>query len=140
MKISIEDRIDLTPAMKLIESDAFWLFGAKEWQRVLYDYIPHNTNLLRQNVGYQPKKIIYKAPHSNFIYFGMKMVDPMYKVGGFTNDGGITWYSRPGVKKVITSTPLRMKNGSRLWDEKAMSEKKDLILIRSMQNYINKNL
>ena len=27
-----------------------------------------------------------------------------------------------------------------LWDKKAISEKKDLILIRSMQNYINKNL
>ena len=140
MKISIEDRIDFTPATKLIESDAFWLFSAKEWQRVLYDLIPHNTNSLRQNVGYQPGKIIYKSPHSNFIYYGMKMIDPLYKVGGFTTDGGITWYSRPGVSKVLTTTPLKMKNGSRLWDKKAISEKKDLILIRSMQNYINKNL
>ena len=140
MKISIEDRINLTPAMELIQSDDFWLFGAKEWQRVLYDLIPHDKNQLRQNVGYQPKQIIYKSPHSNFIYYAMKMVDPVYKVGGFTKDGGITWYSRPGVKKVVTSTPLKLKNGSRLWDKKAISEKKDLILIRSMQNYINKKL
>lgn len=140
MIISVKNMINLTSAMKLIESDAFWLFGAKEWQRVLYDDIPHDKNLLRQNVEYQPKEIIYKSPHSNFIYYGMKMVDPVYKVGGFTSDGGITWFSRPGVKKVVTSTPLKMKNGSRLWDKKAISEKKDLILIRSMQNYINKNL
>ena len=140
MKISVQNKINLLPGRKFIEGDDLWLFGAKEWQRVLYDDIPHDKNQLRRNVEYKPKEIHYKSPHSNLIYFGMKMVDPMYKVGGFTNDGGITWYSRPGVKKVATSTPLRMKNGSRLWDKKAISEKKDLILIRSMQNYINKNL
>lgn len=141
MRVSLKNMIDLTSAIKFIESDAFWLFGAKEWQRVLYDYIPHKTDQLRQkNVKYEPKEIHYNAPHSNFIYYGMKMVDPVYKVGGFTKDGGETWFSRRGVKKVVTSTPLKMKNGSRLWDKKAISEKKDLILIRSMQNYIDKIL
>lgn len=139
MKVTVENRINLKPAYNLVESDKFWLFSAKEWQRVLYDYIPHDTNQLRQNVSYMPKEIHYKTPYSNYIYYGMKMVDPKYKVGGFTKDG-VTWWSRPGVKKVETSKPLNLKNGSRLWDKKAVSEKKDLILIRSMQNYIDKNL
>lgn len=139
MKVTVENRISLKPVYNLIESDKFWTFGAKEWQRVLYDYIPHDTGRLRQNVLYKPKEIHYKALYSNFIYYGMKMVDPKYRVGGFTKDG-IIWWSRPGVRKIKTSKPLNLKNGSRLWDKKAISEKKDLILIRSMQNYIDKNL
>ena len=139
MKIRVVDKIDLSPATRLIKDDKFWLFSAKEWQRVLYDYIPHDTNQLRQNVAYKPGEIEYKAPYSRYIYYGMKMVDPKYKVGGFTRDG-IVWWSRPGVGKIVTGTPLKLKNGSRLWDKKAISEKKDLIFIKSMQKYIDKVL
>ena len=139
MKVTVENRINLNPVYNLIESDKFWRFSAKEWQRVLYDYIPHDTNQLRQKVKYKPKEIEYLSPYSTYIYYGMKMVDPQFKVGGFTKDG-VTWKSRKGVKKVETSEPLMLKNGSRLWDKKAVSEKKDLILIRSMQNYIDNNL
>ena len=139
MKVTVENRINLKPAKDLIKGNNLWLFGAKEWQRILYDYIPHDTSLLRQKVKYRPKEIEYLSPYSRYIYYGMKMVDPQFKVGGFTKDG-VTWWSRPGVKKVETGESLKMKNGSRLWDKKAVSEKKDLILIRSMQNYIDNNL
>lgn len=139
MQITVENKINLEPVYNLIESDEFWRFSAKEWQRVLYDFIPHDTNQLRQNVSYKPKEIHYRALYSTYIYHGMKMVDPALKVGGFTRDD-VTWWSRPGVRKVKTSKPLKLKNGSRLWDKKAISEKKDLILIRSMQNYIDKKL
>ena len=139
MSVTVINKINLTPAMRLIESDAFWLYGAKEWQRAMYDIIPHDSNQLRQNVTYRPKEIEYNAPHSKFIYYGEKLIDPQYKVGGFTYDG-VTWWSRPGVKKVPSGQMLKLKNGSRLWDKKAISEKKDLILIRSMQNYIDQRL
>ena len=88
MKVTVESKIDFTPAMRKIESKTFWLYAAKEWQRVLYDYIPHDTNQLRQNVEYKPKEIHYRVPYAAYIYFGVKMVDPEYGVGGFTNDGG----------------------------------------------------
>lgn len=140
MKVSVKNEINLTPAIKLINDPQFWTYGAKEWQRVLYDYIPHDTNMLRQNVAYKPKEIEYREPYSRYIYHGVKMIDPKYKVGGFTTDGGITWFSRPGIKKIKTDIPLNLRNGSRLWDKKAISEKKDLILIRSMQKYIDRNL
>ncbi len=139
MRVTVQNKINFTPAMKLIKDDKFWLFAVKEWQRVLYDYIPHDTDELRRKVEYKPKEIEYLSPYSTYIYYGMKMVDPQFKVGGFTKDG-VIWFSRPGVKKVLTDTPLKLKNGSRLWDKKAVSEKKDLILIRSMQNYIDNNL
>ena len=140
MKVTVESKIDFTPAMRKIESKTFWLYAAKEWQRVLYDYIPHDTNQLRQNVEYKPKEIHYRVPYAAYIYFGVKMVDPKYGVGGFTNDGGETWFSRKGVKKKRTNIPLKMKNGTRLWDKKAIQDKKDRILIRSMQNWIDRNL
>lgn len=139
MNISIDtSHIDLTPAMKKIQSRDFWLFSAHEWQRILYDYIPHDTNQLRNNVTYKPGEIIYNSPYANYIYNGMKMVDNN-GAGGYTNDG-INWFSIPGVKKKETNETLNLKNGSRLWDKKAISEKKDLLLVQSMQNWIEKNL
>ena len=140
MNITVESKIDLTPAMKKIQSDEFWIFAASQWHRAYYDYVPHDTNNLRQNVTIKPKTIIHNVPYAAFIYRGELMIDPKYKVGGFTGDGGITWFSRPGVKKVVSGKQLRMKNGTRLWDEKAKQEKKDLLLIRSMQNWIDRNL
>lgn len=139
MKAKIINEINLTSAIKQINNPQLWLFTAKEWQRILYDYIPYDTNMLRQNVAYRPREIEYKEPYASYIYYGMKMLDPKYKVGGFAFDG-IQWFSRPGVKKIRTDIPLNLRNGSRLWDKKAISEKKDLILIRSMQNYIDRVL
>ena len=34
------------------------------------------------------------------MYYGVPYVDPLYKVSGFTNDGGVTWFSRTRSKKV----------------------------------------
>lgn len=140
MNVSVTSKIDLTPAMKKIQSDEFWKFAANEWWRAYYDYVPHDTNNLRQNVTIKPKTITHNVPYAAFIYMGVLMIDPKYKVGGFTADGGITWFSRPSVKKVVSGKTLHMKNGTRLWDEKAKQEKKDLLVIKSMQRWIERNL
>jgi hypothetical protein len=140
MKVTVVNNIDLSKAFKLIKDDKFWLTAAQNWQRILKDYIPKDTGQLRRNVDYRPGEIEYKEPYSRYIYFGMKMVDPSTGESGTTEDGGITWRSRRGIRKVQNGQLLQLKNGSRLWDKKAISEKKDLILIRSMQNYIDKNL
>ena len=140
MSATVTNKINIKAAMKKIESDEFWKFSAKEWWRIYYDYVPHDTNILRQKVEIKPKTITHIAPYSKFIYRGVLMVDPKYKVGGFTGDGGITWFSRPGVKKVASGRKLHMRNGTRLWDERAKQEKKDLLLIKSMQKWIDKNL
>lgn len=139
MKVTVKNEINFSEAMQKIESDEFWKFAAHEWWRCYYDLVPHDTSNLRNQVKIKPKQIEHFAPYSAYIYFGMKMVDPEYQKGGFTADG-ITWWSRPGVKKVKTGTKLNLKNGSRLWDKKAKQEKKDLVLIRSMQRWIDSNL
>lgn len=111
MNITVESKIDLTPAMKKIQSDEFWKETAKEWWKAYYDYVPHDTNNLRQNVTIKPKEITHNVRYASTIYFG----------------------TRKGKQ-------LRMKNGTRLWDEKAKQEKKDLLVIKSMQNWIDRNL
>lgn len=140
MNITVESKIDWTPAMKKIQSDEFWKDAANEWWQAYYDYVPYDTNNLRQNVTIKPKTIIHNVDYAAFIYKGVLMIDPKFKCGGFTGDGGITWVSRYGVKKVVSGKQLRMKNGTRLWDEKAKQEKKDLLVIKSMQKWIERNL
>lgn len=140
MSITVISKIDFTPAMKKIESDQFWKYAAHEWWRIYYDYVPHDSDNLRNKVKIRPKEIEHYMPYARFIYRGVVWVDPKYAVGGFTGDGGVTWFSRPGVKKVASGRMLQMRNGTRLWDEKAIQEKKDLLLIKSMQKWIDRNL
>lgn len=140
MKVTVESKIDFTPAMRKIESDEFWKDAAHEWWRLYMDYVPRDTTHLQKKVHIRPKEIEHYMDYAAYIYFGVKMVDPKYGVGGFTNDGGETWFSRKGVKKKRTNIPLKMKNGTRFWDKKAIQDKKDRILIRSMQNWIDRNL
>lgn len=140
MSIKVETKLNIKPTLKKLESDEFWKFGAHEWWRLYYDYVPHDTGQLRNNVKIKPKEIEHLEPYSRFIYFGALMVDPKLNVGGLTSDGGITWFSRPGVKKKQSGRMLHLKNGSREWDKKAKQDKKDELLARSMQNWIDKNL
>ena len=140
MNIAVTNKIDFAPAMRKIESDKFWKFSAHEWHRIYSGYVPNDTGNLRDKVKIKPKEIEHYMPYARYIYYGVLMSDPKYNVGGFTNDGGINWFSRPGVKKVVSGRRLHMRNGTRLWDEKAKQEKKDLLLIKSMQNWIDKNL
>lgn len=140
MKVSIASKISIDPTMRKLNSDELWKFGAHEWWRLYYDYVPHDTGQLRNNVQIRPKEIEHREPYSRYIYYGTLMVDPEFDVGGFTNDGGISWFSRPGVKKRNSGRALHLKNGSREWDKKAKQDKKDELLARSMQAWIDKNL
>lgn len=144
MKVTVKSEIDFSAAIRKIESDEFWEFGAEEWDRIISPYVPRRTGHLMSNVEYKPKSITYKAPYSAYQYFGRVYVDPKYGVSGFTNDGTV-WWSRKNVKKVPSSRELQYRHNvnrkaSKEWDKKAISEKKDLLLIQSMQKWIERNL
>ena len=98
--------LNMLQILKKVDNDKFGLFLAHEWKRLINPYTPHRTGNLERNVTYRPFEIEYLSPYSQYQYYGMLYVDPLYKVGGFTKDGGITWFSRPGIKKVPTTTPL----------------------------------
>lgn len=83
-----------------IKNDSFGLFLAKEWKRLIDPYTPRRNGQLVRLVSYAPFEITYKSPYSHYMYNGIVYIDPVYKVGGFTNNGGETWFSRPGVKKI----------------------------------------
>lgn len=140
MKISAKSKLDFSAAERLVEGDEFWETAAHEWHRIYSDYVPHDTGQLRDRVEYAPGEIRHIVPYARYIYNGIVMVDPEYGCGGFTADGGISWFSRKGVKKKYSGREMHMKNGSRLWDEAAKKDKKDLILVKTMQNWINRNL
>lgn len=131
--------IDMSKVKSVLDSDELWKFAAKEWHKAYYDYVPHESNLLRNKVDVRPKEIEHQASYSHFIYEGIMYADPKYKVGGFTSDGSVFW-SRPGVKKVKTYRPLIMKNGCEQWDVKAKQDKKDLLVVESMQEWIKRNI
>lgn len=52
-----------------------------------------------------PGKIIVDTPYAHYMNTGIKYVDPKYKKGAFYSDTYGYW-SRPGVKKIPSATPL----------------------------------
>ena len=120
-------RVELNESRILnkLTNQRFGLFVAHEWKRLINPYTPHKTGNLERNVKYRPFEIEYLSPYSRYQYCGALYVDPVYSVGGFTSDGGITWFSRPGVKKVATSTSLNYlkdhnPQATDHWDEAAV--------------------
>lgn len=139
MDVTVKSNIDFTKLIRTCKSDDLWFWGAKEWHRLTRDYVPKRDGNLNRLVTLKPKQIIYRSPYSAYIYYGKKMVDPVYKKGGFTSDGIIFW-SRKGVKKIKTNENLKIANGYSRWDVKAIEEKKDDLLVKSMEKFINKKM
>lgn len=83
-----------------LHNDNFGLFLAIEWKRLIDPYTPRRNGQLTQLVSYAPFEITYRSPYSHYMYNGIVYIDPVYKVGGFTNNGGETWFSRPGIAKI----------------------------------------
>ena len=80
---------------------------AQQWlgATVLEDskpYMPHRTGSMQQrsSVANGGEKVIFPGPYGRFLYGGKVMIDP---------DTGSP-FARPGVKKVLTDTPLTYSN------------------------------
>lgn len=82
-----------------LHNDNFGLFLASEWKRLIDPYTPHRNGLLTQLVLYAPFEITYRSPYSHYMYNGIVYIDPVYKVGGFTNDGGETFKKIPSDRR-----------------------------------------
>lgn len=98
--VKVDVKLNMPRILNKVENDRFGMVVAKEWKRLIDPYTPHRDGLLETNITIKPFTIIYKSPYSHYMYYGVPYVDPLYKVSGFTSDGGVTWFSRPGVKKV----------------------------------------
>ena len=141
IKVQINDK----EVLKKIEGDEFGEFASHEWKRLINPYTPHKTGNLERQVEYKPWEFTYLSPYSFYVYNGSLFVDPTYKVGGFTNDGGITFFSRPGVKKINSGKPLNYSKehnpkATKEWDKAAIRDKQDKKLANAMQGWVNKNI
>lgn len=141
IKVKINDR----EVLKKIEGDDLGKFASHEWKRTINPYTPHRTGNLEQNVEYKPWEFIYFSPHGTYVYNGDLYVDPVFKVGGFTPDGGVTFFSRPGIKKINSGKPLNYSKehnpkATKEWDKAAIRDKQDKKLARAMQGWVDKNI
>lgn len=116
----------------------------------------HTNNVLKRMVKYMPAQsgalmkltvaqtditkpyIVTDAPQARYLFYGMLMVDPETKKGAFYNSSYGFW-SRPGVAKELTDTPLNFdksinaKAGPR-WDL-AVTANEMPIMIEELQSY-----
>ena len=142
--VKVDVKLNMPRIMNKVENDTFGMVMAKEWKRLIDPYTPHRDGFLERNILLAPFTITYKMPYSHYVYYGVPYVDPLYKVSGFTNDGGVTWFSRPGVKKVPdTSKHFNYsKDPNQLatdhWDQKASQAGKTEQLGRIVTNYLGR--
>lgn len=118
----------------------------------------HTANVLRRIKRYMPfvsgatykitaiqtviskPEIVTDTPYADYLFRGMKMVDPRTGASGFLTPEG--WRSRRGCVKVLTGEPLnynRSKNpaaGPR-WDI-ALSAAEGRAMAADLQRYINR--
>lgn len=119
-------------------------FAANEIMRLSDDYVPFDSGTLK-NSAYVTElgdEIVYPSPYAQYMYQGKLMVDPITKKGAFYDPITNRYWSRPGVKKELTDTPLNYagapKRGAH-WVEKAWEEHKEDV-IESIEKYIGSNL
>lgn len=141
--VKAEVKLNVPRILDKVENDRFGLFLAHEWKRLINPYTPHRTGNLERNVLYRPFEIEYLSPYSQYQYYGMLYVDPLYNVGGFTRDGGITWFSRPGIKKISTTTPLNYlkdhnPQATSRWDQAAEKAGQKEKLIEAANDYLRR--
>ena len=115
----------------------------------------HTQNVLRRIVKYMPflfgqmikltqiqtdirvPEIVTDAPQAEYLFEGLKMVDPKINASGFMTPEG--WRSRRGCVKVLTGTPLEYtKTKNKLagphWDE-ALSAAEGRAMAADLQRY-----
>lgn len=119
-------------------------FAANEIMRLSDDYVPFDSGTLK-NSAYITElgdEIVYPSPYAQYMYQGKLMVDPITKKGAFYDPITNRYWSRPGVKKELTDTPLNYtgapKRGAH-WAEKAWEDHKEDV-IDSIEKYIGSNL
>lgn len=141
--VKVDVKLNMPRILNKVENDEFGLFLSHSWHRLITPWTPHRDGLMERSVLFYPFKFTYTQPWSHIMYNGLIYVDPIFKVGGFTNDGGITWFSRPGVKKVPS---VRRFNYSKdhnpfatdHWDQKAEQAGQKRKLITEANNYLRR--
>lgn len=137
----IHVELNMPQILDKVQNNKFGLMLINEWYRLISPYTPRRDGLLMQNVTLKPFKVTYNSPYSGYMYRGIVYVDPIYKVGGFTNNGGETWWSRPGIQKVPSGKPFNYRTDKNPfatdhWDKKAEQAGEKDKLIQAANEYL----
>ena len=91
-------------ADRIIDDDV-GTFVASEWSRYFAKYVPMREGTLAQNISIEPYQVTYNSPYAHYQWEGKLYVDPITGKGAFY-DPDYGFWSRPGVIKIPTDTPL----------------------------------
>ena len=141
--VGITIKLDIPQIHNKVQNDEFGLFLAQEWKRLIEPYIPYRDGRLAENVECKPFEIIYKSLYARYMYEGVIYVDPIYKKGGFTSNGGITFWSRPGVKKEASNRKFdyskdKHPQATDHWDKAAEQAGQKVKLTESANRYLRR--
>lgn len=124
------------------------VFFANELARISDRYVPMRAGVLKNSVtvAKDGSYLEYNTPYARYHYYGKLAVDPKTGKGAmvFTDPttGNVVFFSRPGVKKVITDKDMKYHEapirGPR-WVERAYIDNK-ASLIKSLQKFIDERL
>lgn len=136
-------KLNMPAILNKVENDQFGLFLAQTWKKLIKPYTPHREGIMENLVEYRPFEITYLSPYTHYMYEGIPYVDPVYKKGGFTSDGGITFWSRPGVKKIPSDRHFKYsrelnKQATDHWDKAAEQAGQKEKLIEAANKYLRK--
>ena len=101
-------------------------------------YVPYNEGNLRRNVDLSnPTQIVYESPYAHYQYEGVLYVMDNGKGAYYSPDYG--YWSKPGVAKKRTSTPLNYHTAGTgdHWDERMKSAEMDSLLA-DLQKFVDR--
>lgn len=144
---NFKTRIDIKPVAEILkrhglnEGGAVTLFLRNEVDRYSDPYIPFKKANLKNNKSYpNPYSIKYNSPYARIHYHGKVMIDPVYKVGGFYNKKTKSWYSRRGVKKVVSNKNFKYNEAPKrgaYWDKRMWNDRGKEIC-NNLEDFIKK--
>ncbi len=140
---TIKVELNMPQIVDKVQNNAFGSFVINEWKRLMDPYTPHRNGDLERNITVKPFEVTYNMPYAGYMYRGIVYVDPIYKVGGFTNNGGETWWSRPGVSKVPSGKRFNYRTdpnpfATDHWDKAAEQAGQTKKLAEAATQYLNK--
>ena len=63
VKVSFESNINVQKHMDQVRDPAFWKYGASEWHRLYFPYVPMNTGALAETVKHRGHKGYGETEH-----------------------------------------------------------------------------
>lgn len=106
--------------------------------KYMADYIPGGKggSIEKLKDLSDPTKIVYYHPAAHYLYIGNLYVMDNGKGAYYSPTYG--YWSKPGVRKIATTTPLKYHaGGGKQWAERMKSAEMDS-LIEDLQNYIDR--